>query len=63
MITVPPQTCAGQEAVFDAGADHALQVRVSQPVGLHCAHVLMRQIDPRHSFIIGRKCDRDFEFR
>ena len=47
----------GKKAVFDAGADHFLQIGVVQAVGFDGANVLMRQVDARNAFVVGGERD------
>src|SRR5258708_3925725 len=56
-----PQTCAGQEAVFQASANHVLEVSVVEIVSLNCADVLMCQVDARNTLIVRGKRHRDAE--
>src|SRR5258708_20968916 len=53
-----PQTCAAQKAVFQASANHVLEVSVVEIVSLNRADVLMRQVDARDTLVIRRKRHR-----
>ena len=55
VVSFAPQTGAGQKAVFEAGANHLLQVVVPELVGLRGANVFRGQVDARDAFVVGRK--------
>ena len=52
-----PEARARQEAVFEAGADHLLEVGVAECVGFDGADVFVRQVDARDAFIIRGEGD------
>src|SRR6266446_2612548 len=47
-----PQTRTRQKTMFQAGAHNLLEIAVVQPVSLHRAYVLVRQVDPRNALIV-----------
>ena len=53
---------AGQKAVFEAGANHLLEIGVVQVVGFDGANVFVRQVDARDAFVVGGERDRNAEF-
>src|ERR1019366_5842841 len=55
MIGRPPQTRACEKTMLEARAHHLLQVRVAKSIRFDGSHVFMREVDARHSFIVGRE--------
>jgi len=62
LIGSGPQTFAGKENVFDAGANHVLEFGVGEAVRLDSAEVFAGHIAARNAFIVSGKRNRDAEF-
>ena len=54
-----PQAGTREEAVFEARADHLLEIGIVEIVGLHGADVFVGEVDARDAFIVGGKSYRD----
>ncbi len=57
-----PEAGAGQEIVFEAGADHLLQVGVGESVGFDGADIFVREVNARDAFVVCGERDRHAEF-
>jgi len=56
-----PETWAGKKAVFEAGADHLLEVAITQAESLNGADVFVGEVDARDAFVVGGESKRNVE--
>ncbi|MDX6459813.1 MAG: hypothetical protein QOE55_3510 [Acidobacteriaceae bacterium] len=58
-VLFKPEAGAGEEAVFDASADQALEVEVGEVELEGSAGVLLRDVTARDAFVVGGEGDGD----
>src|SRR5215831_12787423 len=56
---VSPQASSGQEAVLQALAGRALQVRVGQPIALDGPQIFVRHVGAGNAFVVAGNRDRN----